>query len=286
MMKLKTILVPVDFSDRSLATAEHAVHMAERFGSKLILAYVKPVLTAYYGGYVPSAQQELDAQSNLEMTEFARKVTLGKPIETLVLDGDPAQRIEELIQERDVDLVMMATHGYGKFRRFVVGSVTAKVLHDVRCPVFTGAHIPEVAKFNPEPYKRVACAIDLREHSETVLRWAADFAAAWEADLIVIHAVPSFEADGSYSGFFPADMRDILVGHAQEQITSLCEKVGVKPEVHIESADPVGYVREMADEAYADVVVIGRSPDESMFGRLRTHAYAVIRESPCPVISI
>jgi nucleotide-binding universal stress UspA family protein len=62
--------------------------------------------------------------------------------------------------------------------------------------------------------------------------------------------------------------------------------VGVKPEVHIESADPVGYVREMADEAYADVVVIGRSPDESMFGRLRTHAYAVIRESPCPVISI
>jgi nucleotide-binding universal stress UspA family protein len=47
-----------------------------------------------------------------------------------------------------------------------------------------------------------------------------------------------------------------------------------------------GYVKAIADETYADLVVIGRSPDTGVLGRLRTHAYALIRESPCPVISI
>jgi nucleotide-binding universal stress UspA family protein len=229
MLKLNTILAPVDFSGRSLATAEHAVHMANRFGANLVLAYVKVPVPAYYGGYVPSAQQELDAYSRDEITKLVERITVGKPIETIIVEGDPAQRIEQLIQERNVDLVMMATHGYGTFRKFIVGSVTAKVLHDARCPVFTGAHVPEVAKFNTEPYKRVACAIDLKEHSETVLRWASEFAAAWEADLIVVHAAPTLGSDGIYTGFFPADARDMLVGHAQIEIEKLCKKMGVKP---------------------------------------------------------
>jgi len=286
MLKLNTILAPVDFSDRSLATAEHAVHMANRFGAKLILAHVKPLVPGYYGGYVPSAQQELDAYSREEISNLVKKVTIGKAIETVILEGDSAQRIEQLIQERNVDLVMMATHGYGTFRRFILGSVTAKVLHDARCPVFTGAHVPEVAKFNTEPYKRVACAIDLKEHSETVLRWASEFAAAWEADLILIHAAPVLGSDGIYTGFFPADARDMLVGHAQIEIEKLCGKMGINPEVHVESAEVASYVKGIADEAYADIVVIGRSPDRDVLGRLRTHAYALIRESPCPVISI
>ena len=79
--------------------------------------------------------------------------------------------------------VVMPTHGHGAFRRFVLGSVTAKVLHDVHCPVLTGAHVEEIAPYSPQPYRHVACAVDLSEQSQKALCWAAEFAAAYKAKL-------------------------------------------------------------------------------------------------------
>ena len=291
MLQLKTILAPVDFSERSLLMAKHAAHMAERFGAKLILAHVREMSDHYYRSYdLPGdntqTEAALEKRAREQLADMAKSVSLGKPIDTVFVAGDATKRIMELVEEHHADLVMMATHGYGPFRRFILGSVTAKVLHDVHCPVFTGTHVPDVAKFDPEPYKRIACAIDLGEHSEAVLRWASDFAQAWGADLIVLHAAPTLGSNGSYVTALPADTRDLLVGHAEAEIEKLCKKVGCSPEVHVECADLNAYVKAMVDETYADLVVIGRSPVKSVVGRLHTHAYALIREAPCPVISV
>ncbi len=177
------------------------------------------------------------------------RAAAGVPSEKMVLKGDPAKTIVDLVPLRSVDMIMMPTHGYGPFRRFILGSVTTKVLHDVGCPVFTGAHVAELMPFNPEPYKRVACAIDLNEHSEEVLRWAWDFSKAWEEDLIVIHAAPQLEFGGSYGDWYPTDTTDMLTRAAREKVNELIAKVGCKAEVHVCSADPIRYVRDTAHEA-------------------------------------
>jgi nucleotide-binding universal stress UspA family protein len=228
----------------------------------------------------------MDEQYRKDMAKLAERIRIDRAIETLLLHGDPARKIEELIDERGVDMVMMATHGRGPFRRFIMGSVTAKVLNDVSCPVFTGVHIPEVAKFTGDPYVRVACAVDLRGQSEKVLAWATEFAASWKADLILIHAAPLVGSDEVYGSFFPADAGEILLRSAREKVEQLCQKVGCRPEVHVATADAVPYVRDVAQKTYADVLIIGRSVNGVLQGRLRTHAYALIRESPCPVISV
>jgi nucleotide-binding universal stress UspA family protein len=294
MFQAKMIMVPVDFSERSLLAAEHAVTMAGQFDSHLLFVHVIPPspyeYAAFEGGYYTGAawprQEELEERAREQMNELVKKVAKDRPIETLVLKGDPATKIKELSEEKKVDLVMMPTHGYGPFRRFVLGSVTSKVLHDVDCPVFTGTHIPELASFNDRPYKRVACALDLRENSEKLLGWAWGFAQACEEDLIIIHAAPSLEFGATYGEWFPMDARDAVVKWAREQVAKLIEKVGCKAEVHVESADAARYIRDTADAAYADVLIIGRSAKTGLLGRLGTHAYAIIREAPCPVISI
>jgi len=56
-------------------------------------------------------------------------------------EGDPAQQIVEYARTTDVDLIMMPTHGYGRFRAALLGSVTAKVIHDSLCALWTSAHI-------------------------------------------------------------------------------------------------------------------------------------------------
>jgi nucleotide-binding universal stress UspA family protein len=294
MLSLKTILVPVDFSERSTHAAEHAVVLSNRFQSKVVLAHVIPPAPFEYaafdgGAYTGAAlhpEKEIQAIAEQRLGVLAEKLRGSQPVETKTLIGDPAKEIERLAQELPADLLMMPTHGYGPFRRFILGSMTSKVLHDVACPVFTGAHIPEVTPFNPEPYKRIACAIDLGTHSEAVLRWAWDFARAYEEDLTIIHAAPLLEVGGAYGDMFPADTRKALVEAARSGIDDLIRRVGCRAQVQVECADPASYVRDVADKSYVDVLIIGRSPNLGLLGRLRTHAYAIIREAPCPVISV
>lgn len=294
MLSLKTILVPVDFSERSVHAAEHAAVLAKRFHSRIVLTHVIPPAPFEYaafdgGAYTGTSmqrEQELRGTMEQRLCALATKISGKLPVENQVLIGDPAKEIERLVQELSVDLLVMPTHGYGPFRRFVLGSLTTKVLHDVSCPVFTGAHIPEVTPYNPEPYKRIACALDLGPHSEAVLRWAWDFAQAHEEDLTVIHAAPVLEIGGAYGDMFPAETRQGLLKAAETEIKALIDKVGCRADIQVECANPASFVHDVADKNYVDVLIIGRSPDHGLLGRLRTHAYAIIREAPCPVISI
>jgi nucleotide-binding universal stress UspA family protein len=294
MLSLKTILVPVDFSERSTHAAEHAVVLAKRFGSEVVLAHVIPPAPFEYaafegGAYMGAsgaAEREIHLAVEQRLAALAEKLGSAVRIQTRALVGDPSGEIERLAQELRADLLVMPTHGYGPFRRFILGSMTTKVLHDVSCPVFTGAHIPEVTPLNPEPYKRIGCAIDLGPHSEAVLRWAWDFARAYEEDLTVLHAAPQLEIGGAYGELFPADTRKALMDAARAEIEALIQKVGCRAQIQVECADPASYVRDVADKAYIDLLIIGRSPELGVLGRLRTHAYAIIREAPCPVISV
>ncbi|MCB1021273.1 MAG: universal stress protein [Bryobacterales bacterium] len=294
MLSVKKILVPVDFSDRSVAAAEHAVELAKKFGAKLYFAHFVPPSPYEYaafdeGFYAASAWPDLEKVREplvKRMDELLAKVKPAGEVETIVRRGDAAFEIEALIAEHKIDLAVMPTHGYGPFRRFVLGSVTAKVLHDVKIPVFTGAHVAELAPIDPEPYKRIACAIDLHGHSEEVLRWAWDLAQAFGKELVVIHAAPRVEVGGTYGNWFPPEARDSIEQGAREGVRELLAKVGCEAEVHVASAEPASYIAEAAREAGADILVIGRDAQSGPLKGLREHAMSIIRDAPCPVISV
>ena len=294
MMNLAKILVPVDFSERSTAAVEHAVVLANKFDSELILLHSVPPGPYehgfFEGGYNPSAiwpsQEEIEAKLGAQLADLASDKGRGRRIETVVSWGDPAAKIEEMAEHEQVDLLVMPTHGYGPFRRFVLGSVTAKVLHDLKCPVFTGAHVEEHPAKAKEPYECVACALDLGPHSEDVLRWAWEFTQAWKADLRVIHASPPVDDLPSDGPQRPADLRQAVNRMKTEQIEQLLNSIGATARIDVDCAETTELVTSAADEMVADVLVIGRSMDDSLIGRLRTHSLSLIRESPCPVISI
>jgi len=84
----------------------------------------------------------------------------------------------------------MATHGYGPFRRFLLGSVTAKVLHDAACPVWTGPHLEQAPSYRNIGFHRIVCAIDLAQRSRAVLEWAGRFAREFDAELDIVHVLP------------------------------------------------------------------------------------------------
>jgi nucleotide-binding universal stress UspA family protein len=282
MSLLSRILLPADFSERSTAAARYANAIAGHFHSQIILVHVLippqyefgaleitgSMLAELYRGRMQQATADLEAMS-AELT--------GVDVRRVVLEGDPAARIVELAHEQQVSAILMPTHGYGPFRRFILGSNTAKVLHDADCPVWTGVHLENAQPAAEPPFRTVLCAVDLGSQSSKTLCWAAVLARESGAKLVLLH-VTATEMERAGAGN--------LAAAAKEELSRLLEFVHADAEIAIDAGEPAAAICAAAARIHADVLVIGRGSAAGVFGRLRTNAYSIIRQSPCPVVSV
>jgi nucleotide-binding universal stress UspA family protein len=206
-------------------------------------------------------------------------------VRRLLLQGDPAREIVECARREQVSLIMMPTHGYGPFRRMLLGSVTAKVLHDADCPVWTAAHV-ETPPAGEAAIRRIMCAVDLKPGSASALDWPARLAAELGAGLTLVHSL--VELDPRTQGYYLSpEWRKFLVDAAEREIGALQKEAGTAAEVHLTMGPAAKAVCEDARTAQADLLVIGRGLDAGgVLGRLTSQAYAIIRQSPCPVVSV
>jgi nucleotide-binding universal stress UspA family protein len=285
MADIKHIAFPVDFSDRCYGTVPFVQGMASRYGAKVTLIHV--VHPFYAGGLEAPAiidPEELlrDARSRLYasmVNEFP-----GVTVESVTEIGDPAACITDFVKTNSVDLVMMPSHGYGPFRQLLLGSVTAKVLHDVECPVWTSAHSGEAPDREHLAVRKVLCAVDLNPQSVTTMQRAAVMAKDTGAELRLIHVAPGVEA-------WPGRQMDLefqeqLRSMARKEIEDLERSAGINVPVCVTVGTVPDAVRREALQHGTDLVVIGRGVLQETLGRLRTHAYGIIRHSPCPVLSV
>lgn len=288
MPNLKHILFPVDFSEQNCSVAPYVACMASRYGARVTMLHVVEIPTGGYPEWPAQAslvdfedvanerKQRLDSFLNSEFQSVAAS--------RLIVEGDPARRISEYADRHNVDLIMMPTHGYGPFRRFLLGSITAKVLHDVKCPVWTSAHLPERTA-PPAGYHNVLCAVDLTLKSVSLIQWAAAFAREHGAALKLLHAIPAAEPLGGVD-IEGKRFRAALLDIAREELAKMQQQAKTNLQVLVEGGDVAPVVHRAAELHHADLVVIGRGVMQEVFGRMRTHVYAVIREAPCPVISV
>jgi len=290
MAWLSKILAPVAFSPRCQGATQYAETLACHFQAELDLLHVVPphlgVFTApEAGAYTTAAEitEERVAQSTKQLARYPQEPCPQVAVRREVVTGDPAHEIVRCARDGGCDLIVMATHGYGPFRRFLLGSVTAKVLHDAPCPVWTGPHLEQAPEYDSIHFQRVLCAVDLSHASSTVLQWAGRFASDFGAKLDVVHVLPHslVQVGGMY---FDPEWRERAVQAAREQIGRLQQGCGTAGEVWIEFGEPPAAVREIAASRKADLLVIGRGR-EGLHG-LRTMAYGILRESPCPVAAI
>jgi nucleotide-binding universal stress UspA family protein len=114
--------------------------------------------------------------------------------------------------------------------------------------------------------------------------WAAQFAAEFQARLTLVHALPP--ADVGQARYFDQDLATMLRKTGRERLDDLQKRIGTSAEVVLEGGPVAQVVRDASLSQKADLVVIGRHANPGLLGRLRANAYGIIRESPCPVISV
>jgi nucleotide-binding universal stress UspA family protein len=159
------------------------------------------------------------------------------------------------------------------------------VLHDAHCPVWTGPHMEDTPEYPSLNFHKVLCAVDLGPQSRPVLEWGAGFAQEYGAQLAVVHAVPSSTVSLGGIYFDPQWSEQVRV-ESEDLIRFILQEIGAKAEILIRSGEAPHIVSAVAKDVGANVLVVGRGHVEGVMGRLRTHAYAILRESPCPVVAI
>jgi nucleotide-binding universal stress UspA family protein len=137
---LRTILVPIDFSECSRKALQYAVPMARQFGSRLILAHVMPV--HYFVGSefgpvdVPVPEPEIRKNAERALERLCREeIGDAVPVAIRVSRGQPVHELVALARDEAVDLILLSTHGHTGLKHVLLGSVTENVVRYAPCPV-------------------------------------------------------------------------------------------------------------------------------------------------------
>jgi universal stress protein A len=138
---LKRILAPVDFSPLSKKALQYASRLAEEFNAEVKLLHViEPEVPPAFDGFMiapPVISNGSGADSINRLNHLAGSVrTAGvNRVESTVRTGLAAYEIIEAAKELDVDLIVIATHGYTGWKHFAIGSTAERVVRAAPCPV-------------------------------------------------------------------------------------------------------------------------------------------------------
>jgi len=263
----KKVLFPLDYSLPCEAVLPYVREMAQRPGSELTILQCLPLSVYASGG---GDDHKTDASRLATHCEMA---LAGLDARRLIADDEPAAAIAALVEANGIDLVMMPTHGDGLIRQVLNGSVTANVLHNSGCAVWTAIHehlVPNVA----EPrYRSVVCAIAGRAaEDEHVARTAAKFAAGRGARLTLLSVVE--------------EPNEGNIANAQDNIEQCKAAWKLDAGMRIAIGSVPKALHDAALREEADLLVVGRGHFRERLGALRSHLYDVIRNAPCPVLSV
>ena len=287
MTMIRNILFPVDFSASCVAMGPFVKRAASITSAKVTLLHV---LEASASGFeflvrpLPEIEKNREIVAREKLNSFLESdfPTRGSP--RLLLIGDPATRIAEVARERNFDLIVMPTHA-GVFRKMLLGSTTAKVLNDADCPVLTTRHAERISPRQLE-HREWVCAIGLDADSERVLRYASQLTEAVHANLTLVHVISPSGSDLPVQLDLQERLQSAEREAAVRRIKELQSTAGSRAAVSV----AVGPIKDIligaARRLQADVLVIGRSPRPGSVGRLRDLSYAVVRDAPCPVLSV
>jgi len=285
---ITNILFPVDFSSSCIAMAPYVKRAAALFAAKVSLIHVFD--PASYNGF-----ELYVARDPAEIAEEHRAIgrdRLNSFLQTefpladhprILLAGDAATQITK-VARTGFDLIILPTHA-GTFRRMLLGSTAAKVLDDADCLVLTSRHAETIAP-RPLEHRVWLCTIGLDEDSERVLGYAHQAATEARSNLHIIHAIQATDRNVTVQIDLEEQVQSEERQQAKQRLADLQRRVGSQAPVHV----VVGPIKEGLLEAArrfdADALIIGRGPRSGTGGRLRDLTYAMVRDSPFPVLSI
>ena len=302
MITIRRILCPVEFSDHSTRALDHALAIAAWYDATVTVLHVSPVMpvAAYVSGSGLPAYVTMTADARhalvASMRQFvAREASASTPVEVEVAEGGIPETILVRTSALPADLLVLGTHGRSGFNRWLLGSVTEKVLRTALCPVLT---VPRaVGDTVPVAFRRIVCAIDFSDCSMAALSYAMSFAEEARAQLTVVHVIelppdiPREVHETVLAG--PRNFAEYIALAEEEGRARLADAVpdrvrdSITVDTVLVAGKPYREILRVASEHQADLLVVGvhgrGAIDRLFFGSTTQH---LVRQAACPVLTL
>lgn len=282
---IHSVLIATDFSRYSTVALNIGLELAHEYQAEAHVVFVlhsDEFLIAGPDAYV--AAKDAARRDLLELKAELRRshsYTEGKDYHLLLMEGDVAQSILDCARKRKIDVIVVGTHGRGGLGKMLMGSVAERVFRQSPVPVMTvGPHLHRSARgFVP---RNILLPADFTPASEGAAHYAGTLAREYNAKLTVLHVLDYAELSGV------ADRAEVMQG-VERKLSALIgkEAEGLQLCCRVETGKVVPTILQTQAEIDADLLVMGVRPWSGLLDRLMwPHAYEIVREAACPVLTV
>jgi nucleotide-binding universal stress UspA family protein len=285
-VRLRNVLFATDFSAASERALNYALAIARRYESHLYVAHVirpdmyqplppDPFVPALELSR-PTAEQEM---ANLLISARLRGVSH----EVLLEEGGIWPALSRMIKEKNIDLVVLGTHGRTGAGRILLGSVAEEIFRLAQCPVLTVG--PKASDQPPVEgdFRHILYPTDFSPACESALPYALSLAQEHQARLTLLHVAQDIDGVSAKS---LSESREFLI-HRLEKLVPPGAELWCEPESAVGFGPPVEGILQVATARKSDLIVLGIRGDGGLLGHLLSNkAYKIVCQAPCPVLTV
>jgi nucleotide-binding universal stress UspA family protein len=286
---LKNILFLTDFSEPSAVALPYAAMIARAYGAKVTALHV--VVPSAYTYMTPEMSATLlDAQDDAARTEMGRVEAefAGLPREAIIeRDIGVWPVLTKLLQEREVDLIVLGTHGRTGLKKVIFGSTAEEVFRRTTVPVLTvGPAVRRPARSGAQ-FQCVLFATDFNSVSNVAASYAMSLAQENQSRLLLLHVLPSPKLGKSNRS---VDLSVAEALHRLQDVLPRDAELWCRPEPVVEHGKPDAQILATAERRGADLIVLGVRGMERLAELAaradRAITYEVIAHASCPVLTL
>jgi nucleotide-binding universal stress UspA family protein len=284
-LNVTAVVYATDFSLGAQNAGLYASRLASYLSAKLIVAHAFTLSQAALEVEVDPAlvsQQRRDLKTLLA----AKATQLGGPsIEAIpiLLEGEPKDVIPELANKHQPAIIVLGTHGGGRFERGIIGSTAERILRSTHWPSLTVGPKVKPASSTAFPFQRILFATDFSDAAAYAALYAVNVAEAFGANIDVLNVVQ--EGAIGHPDRLSDLQRDFYLTLDRlipEQAKEFCD-----PRSFVEVGEAREQIIEHIKERSIDLLVLGiRKSSHLSIETRKSRAFQIIVDAECPVLTI
>jgi nucleotide-binding universal stress UspA family protein len=300
-LRLKSILVPTDFSAESWKALRYGIAFAHEFNAALWLIHVvepPPFAVGFEAVPIALEDTQLLKSSERRLKKLAaERVPADIPLNTLVQHGAPFETIVSIARAHEIDMIIASTHGHTGVKRVLFGSTAERIVQHAPCPVLVVRErehefLGDAPRTNHRTIelKRLLVPIDFSECSRKAVEYGVALAREFRAEMVCLHSIEIPYGMGEAGLIIETEAVNKRLREEGEQHASAFlqnQAASTSQECTIKLGTPYREIIRMADERQIDLIILGTHGRSGVrHFLLGSTAERVVRHAHCPVMVV
>jgi nucleotide-binding universal stress UspA family protein len=277
-VRFKNILFATDLTATSASAQAYALLLAQMFGSHLFVLYAQtgPGLAPRYETAWTSPDRKREGIAIAELENFFRASHV--PFTLLVEPGEVPDVLKRVVDEHEIDLVILGTHGRRGFSHVLFGSIAESVSRSFSRPVITVG--PRAGAGFEHTLKTIVYSTDFSDESRLALPYAISLAQEFHAELLILHVAPDHMVHDRMQA--EEYLMNRIKGLAPQSRFPWCTLKHL-----VEFGDPARRILAVAKDQNADLIVLGLHSSVQFTSHFPDRlSYSIVCDASCPVMSV